>query len=329
MIVKPTRFNKRSDVLCVGLEKITLNLLHPSVCISDTITIRRMRLNLLIDLSGTLHIGDQPCSGAIAALNRLFSAKPVKEKCLDLRVRFCSNTTKESKKDLQKRLVRIGFEEKIVTPDRIITSLQACTQLCVKHQWKPLLLLTSSAQNSFRDLLAKDSKGDQQADTKNNIAHAFFPDPNSPPSKLSTTEKEDLKKCDSVIVGLAPNLFNAEWLDEAFRILSNEYQKGQKHLIATHRALYFRPGTDDPLSMGPGAYIAALEAATRRSADQTIVCGKPSKTFLQLCIDDIREERQAEGFGEDSEKTIIIGDDIEADLGGGSIELGLDRVLGK
>jgi HAD superfamily hydrolase (TIGR01450 family) len=284
-----------------------------------------MRLNLLIDLSGTLHIGDQACPGAIAALKQLFSSKPVKEKCSDIKVRFCSNTTKESKEDLQKRLVRIGFDEEIVTTNRIMTSLQACTQLCVKQQWNPLLILTPSAQNSFRDLLANGSK----SDTKNSIQHAFFPDPNSPPSKLSSKEKEDLKKCDSVIVGLAPNLFNSEWLDEAFRILSNEYQEGQKHLVATHRALYFRPGTDEPLSMGPGAYIAALEAATRRSPDQTIVCGKPSKTFLQMCIDDIREERQANGLGEDSEQTIIIGDDIEADLGGGSIELGLDRMLGK
>ncbi|PWN32834.1 uncharacterized protein FA14DRAFT_78512 [Meira miltonrushii] len=288
-----------------------------------------MRLNLLIDLSGTLHIGDQACPGAITALNRLFSSKPVKGKCSDIKVRFCSNTTKESKQDLQKRLVRIGFDEKIVTTDRIMTSLQACTQLCLKQQWKPLLLLTSSAQNSFRDRLAKDDKGDQQSEAKNSIQHAFFPHPDSPPSKLSSQEKDQLKKCDSVIVGLAPNLFNAEWLDEAFRILSNEYSQGQKHLVATHRALYFRPGTDDPLSMGPGAYIAALEAATRRSPDQTIVCGKPSKTFLQLCIDDIHEERQAEGLGQDSEKTIIVGDDIEADLGGDSIELGLDRVLGK
>lgn len=285
-----------------------------------------MRLNLLIDLSGTLHIGDQACPGAIAALNRLFSSKPIKEKCSDIRVRFCSNTTKESKQDLQKRLVRIGFDEKIVTTDRIMTSLQACIQLCVKQQWKPMLILTPSAQKSFRDLLAKNDKGDRPKDS---IPHAFFPNPGSSPSKLSSKEKEELKKCDSVIMGLAPNLFNAEWLDEAFRILSNEYQEGEKYLIATHRALYFRPGTDEPLSMGPGAYIAALEAATRRSPDQTIVCGKPSKTFLQLCIDDIRQERQADGLEEDSEHTIIIGDDIEADLGGGSIELGLDRVLGK
>lgn len=288
-----------------------------------------MRLNLLIDLSGTLHIGDQACPGAISALNRLFSSKPIKEKCLDVKVRFCSNTTKESKEDLQKRLIRIGFDENVMKKDRIMTSLQACIELCKTQKWKPLLILTPSAQEGFRDGVKKgDSREEKQKEEADGIQHAFFPDPNTPPAQLSPKEKERLKECDTVILGLAPNLFNAEWLDEAFRILSNEYREGPKQLVATHRALYFRPGTDQPLSMGPGAFIAALETATKRSIDQTIVCGKPSKTFLQLCIDDIRKEREKDKIGGEAEQTVIIGDDIEADLGGGSIELGLERVLG-
>lgn len=36
--------------------------------------------------------------------------------------------------------------------------------------------------------------------------------------------------------------------------------------------------------MGPGAFVAALEAACHRDADSTSVCGKPSQAFLQECI---------------------------------------------
>ena len=61
------------------------------------------------------------------------------------------------------------------------------------------------------------------------------------------------------------------------------------------------------------------------------MCGKPSSTFFQSCLDSIRAERQSNGedTSADEERNIIIGDDIEADLGGGAIKMGLERVLGE
>jgi len=49
-------------------------------------------------------------------------------------------------------------------------------------------------------------------------------------------------------------------------------------------ALYHRPGEGEALSLGPGAFVAALEAACHRDASSTTVCGKPSEAFLQECI---------------------------------------------
>ena len=49
-------------------------------------------------------------------------------------------------------------------------------------------------------------------------------------------------------------------------------------------ALYHRPSEGSALSMGPGAFVAALEAASHRDASTTTVCGKPSQAFLQECI---------------------------------------------
>lgn len=80
-----------------------------------------------------------------------------------------------------------------------------------------------------------------------------------------------------------------------------------------------------PLSLGPGAYVASLEAATHRPKMDTIICGKPSGGFLSTCIDLMRDKNSTE---DKEERNIIIGDDIDADLGGGAIELGLERVLG-
>lgn len=199
-----------------------------------------MRINLLIDLSGTLHIGDTACPGAVSALHRLCSAKTTAQ-CSSVRLRFCSNTTKESTQDLQKRLQRAGFAASDVPTDRITTSLEACKLLCVEQQWKPLLLLTPSAQASFRESLsssrqkAVDGRRGANTASEGQLQHAFFPAPDTPPERLSDEERAQLRACDTVVVGLAPSLFTAAWLDEAFRILTGEYEAGPKRLVATHR----------------------------------------------------------------------------------------------
>jgi hypothetical protein len=71
---------------------------------------------LLIDLSGTLHIGDVPTPSAPNAVQRLREAR--------VPFRFCSNTSKESKKDLCHGLKKMGFT---LEPDQaeVWTSLGA------------------------------------------------------------------------------------------------------------------------------------------------------------------------------------------------------------
>lgn len=187
--------------------------------------------------------------------------------------------------------------------------------MTIKQGWKPLLLLTKSAQLTFREnqKLQKD---------------AFFPDADVLPSNLSIEERSKLEQCDTVIIGLAPELFGSEWMNEAFRILSSEYQsQGEKRLVATHRALYYRPSTSAPLSLGPGAYVAALEAACHRSSNDTIVCGKPSRSFFETCLESLRKEYHSSGDQDEQERTIIIGDDVNADLGGAAVEMGFERFL--
>jgi ribonucleotide monophosphatase NagD (HAD superfamily) len=91
-------------------------------------------------------------------------------------------------------------------------------------------------------------------------------------------------------------------------------------LIATHRAKYIS-NSSNQLSLGPGPFVSALESA----ADvQAIVVGKPTRTFFELVISSLGLPENPEATG----KIVVIGDDVEADLGGGAVELGLWRVLG-
>lgn len=132
-------------------------------------------------------------------------------------------------------------------------------------------------------------------------------------------------------------------------------------------ALYHRPSNGGALSLGPGAFIAALEAASHRKPSSTIVCGKPSQAFLRECIagmigenedmvnyNNIIVGRLCDTRPSDSDprrsitrgsidiayaflvfeqrcrvETEQIGDDIDADLGEGTWDVGLRRVLGE
>ncbi|XP_059613619.1 haloacid dehalogenase-like hydrolase domain-containing protein 2 isoform X2 [Phlebotomus argentipes] len=84
---------------------------------------------VLIDLSGTLHVEDDPTENAVEALKK-----------------FVTNTTKESGQTLHRRLVRIGFE---LDPEEIYSSLSAASDYVKKNQLNPLYLLSQDAQKDF------------------------------------------------------------------------------------------------------------------------------------------------------------------------------------
>ncbi|KAL1915716.1 uncharacterized protein VTP21DRAFT_6475 [Calcarisporiella thermophila] len=116
---------------------------------------------------------------------------------------------------------------------------------------------------------------------------------------------------DSVVVGLSPSKFNYETLNQAFRILLDD----KAQLIAVHKARYF--AESDGLSLGPGAFVSALEYSTGKVGK---IVGKPEKSFFEIAIKDL-------DCLDSPENVVVIGDDIHADLGGGAKELGLIRYL--
>jgi HAD superfamily hydrolase (TIGR01458 family) len=88
---------------------------------------------------------------------------------------------------------------------------------------------------------------------------------------------------------------------ERLNILFQMIQRGAK-LVALHKNRYCRRGEQIALDLGP--FVAALDYAAGTTAD---IVGKPSALFFELALDDLC-------LG--AEDVAMVGDDIEADIGG-------------
>lgn len=201
---------------------------------------------VLIDLSGTLHIGDAPIPGAVESLARLKSS--------NLRLKFVTNTTKESKRLLTRRLLQIGFQ---TGSDDIFTAMSAARHLVVKMGVRPLLIVDDNSMEDFQDL------------------------PTSEPN--------------CVVIGLAPNRFNYQTMNEAFRLVL-----AGAPLIAINKGRYYE--REDGLALGAGPFVAALEYATNRKAE---VVGKPEADFFLSAL---------ESLDCAAEEAVMIGDDVHDDV---------------
>ncbi|KAJ4442845.1 haloacid dehalogenase-like hydrolase domain-containing protein 2 [Periplaneta americana] len=128
---------------------------------------------VLIDLSGTLHVEDTALPGAVQALKRLRDSK--------IPIKFVTNTTKESRRCLYERLIRLGFE---LQQEEIWSSLWAAQDLLRSRNLRPMLLVDDAALEDFSGL-TECGENEQNA----------------------------------VVIGLAPDKFNYLDLNKAFRLL--------------------------------------------------------------------------------------------------------------
>jgi phospholysine phosphohistidine inorganic pyrophosphate phosphatase len=112
---------------------------------------------------------------------------------------------------------------------------------------------------------------------------------------------------DAVIVGDLGDRWDYEVLNGAFRQLMDGAE-----LIALQKNRYWE--TAEGLSLDAGPFVAALEYATGREAE---VMGKPSAAFFELALSDL---------GVSAERAAMVGDDVEADVGG-AMDAGLAGIL--
>ncbi len=116
-------------------------------------------------------------------------------------------------------------------------------------------------------------------------------------------------EADYVVVGDIGGAWSYDLMNEIFNLLSN----GAK-LIAIHKNRFWQ--TENGLKLDIGGFIEGLEYA---SGVKATIIGKPSREFFQIALDDM---------GMKSSDVAIIGDDIDADVGGGQ-RAGLKGILVK
>ncbi|KAL6472837.1 hypothetical protein MHYP_G00190250 [Metynnis hypsauchen] len=146
-----------------------------------------------------------------------------------------------------------------IEEQEIFTSLTAARNLLEQKVVRPLLLVEDSALEDFAGIETSD--------------------PNA------------------VVIGLAPDHFNYQMLNKAFRLILDGAP-----LIAIHKARYYKK--KDGLALGPGPFVTGLEYATDT---QATVVGKPEKTFFLEALRDLNCS---------PEEAVMIGDDARDDVGG-------------
>ncbi len=104
-------------------------------------------------------------------------------------------------------------------------------------------------------------------------------------------------KIDYVVVGYLGETINFELLNTAFQRLM-----AGAELIAMHKNRYWRCGSE--LSLNAGPFVAALEYA---SGKPSTLIGKPARHFFEAAL---------QGLGLTASEAVMIGDDIEGDIGG-------------
>jgi HAD superfamily hydrolase (TIGR01458 family) len=112
---------------------------------------------------------------------------------------------------------------------------------------------------------------------------------------------------DAVVVGDLGEGWTYDALNRVFR----QVMEGAE-LIALQKNRYWE--TAEGLSLDAGPFVAAIEYATGREA---VVVGKPSPAFFELAVSEL---------GVPAERAAMVGDDVEADVGG-AMEEGLAGIL--
>lgn len=146
-----------------------------------------------------------------------------------------------------------------VQEKEIFTSLTAARHLLEQRQHRPLLLVDDSALEDFTGI--------------------------------------DTSEPNAVVIGLAPEHFNYQAMNKAFRMILDGAP-----LIAIHKARYYK--RKDGLALGPGPFVTGLEYATDCKAT---VVGKPEETFFTQALSDL---------GCSPSEAVMIGDDARDDVGG-------------
>jgi HAD superfamily hydrolase (TIGR01458 family) len=97
---------------------------------------------VLLDLSGTIYIGNDPVPRAIEAVERLHAQK--------IPLRYLTNSSRISRRKILDKLQGMGL---VVAADEIFTAPQAIYDYLQEHNLSPWLLVHPNLEHEFADLI--------------------------------------------------------------------------------------------------------------------------------------------------------------------------------
>jgi phospholysine phosphohistidine inorganic pyrophosphate phosphatase len=132
-----------------------------------------------------------------------------------------------------------------------------------------------------------------------NIALFLRPSTRQEFAGLSCLADDAERGANYVVVGDLGDLWDFRTLNRAFRLL---HHNPEAQFIALGMTRYWL--ASDGISLDVAPFVAALECATGR---KPLVFGKPGAPFFQAAVERLRLT---------AESVLMVGDDIEADIGG-------------
>lgn len=110
----------------------------------------RIRIQNLSDCIALLQSCSNRCTHSWSYLHIDYNPLSFRLRENQLKVKFVTNTTKESKRLLLERLTKIGFD---INSDEIFTSLSAARKLMDAKRLSPLMLIDDRALEEFKGKL--------------------------------------------------------------------------------------------------------------------------------------------------------------------------------
>lgn len=114
---------------------------------------------ILCDIGGVLYVGDTPIEGAIETVAK------IKEKYL---IKFITNTTQKTGKDVVKKLQELGFD---IADDEVITALDMTKRFLQEHKSSAEYLLMDSVLPFFDSLSEYEKKYVVVGDAQENFSY--------------------------------------------------------------------------------------------------------------------------------------------------------------
>jgi HAD superfamily hydrolase (TIGR01458 family) len=221
---------------------------------------------VLLDLSGTVHIGDKMISGALEACQKLVRH--------NVAIRFLTNTTKSSRNELLDQLWALGFSKDLVHSDSLITNTQAAKQVIQQYNLKPYCLVQDSLLQDL-ELPAENDTVDFDSVLVGLAPAAFHYEKLNEAFRILQRRKQKSKKEPSAPL-----------------------------IIALHRGKFLRD-VDGELSLGPGGFVACLQEAAGIEEGDIAVMGKPTRAFFHAAIPKGMDAAETAMIGDDVKQDVI------------------------